>query len=57
MSPFDENALESALKIKDGRECRITVLSAGRTLPKAVLQKALAAGADEVVAVEDAQFE
>ena len=57
MSPFDENALESALKIKDGRECKITVLSAGKALPKAVLQKAFAAGADEVVAVEDIQFE
>jgi electron transfer flavoprotein beta subunit len=55
--PFDENALESALRIKDSRECRITILSAGKTLPKAVLQKALAAGADEVVAVEDPQFE
>jgi electron transfer flavoprotein beta subunit len=56
-SPFDENALECALKIRDGRECKITVLSAGKALPKAVLQKALAAGADEVVALEDAQFE
>jgi electron transfer flavoprotein beta subunit len=56
-SPFDENALELALKIKDGRECKITVLSAGKALPKAVLQKALAAGADEAVAVEDGQFD
>jgi electron transfer flavoprotein beta subunit len=55
--PFDENALESALRIKDGRECKITVLAAGKTLPKAVLQKAVAAGADEVAAVEDPQFE
>jgi len=56
-SPFDENALESALRIKDSRECRVTVLSVGRALPKAVLQKALAAGADDAVAVEDPQFE
>ena len=56
-SPFDENALESALKIKDGQECKVTILSMGKTLPKAVLQKALAAGADEVIAIEDPQFE
>jgi electron transfer flavoprotein beta subunit len=55
--PFDENALESALRIKDNQECKITVLSVGKTLPKAVLQKTLAAGADEVVAVEDPRFE
>ncbi len=56
-SPFDENALESALRIKDGRECRITVLSVGKTLPKALLQKTLAAGADEAVAVDDPECE
>ena len=38
--PFDENALEAALKIKDQqKDCKITVLSMGKTLPKAVLQK------------------
>jgi electron transfer flavoprotein beta subunit len=56
-SPFDENALEWALRVKDGRECRVTVLSVGKALPKAVLQKAIAAGADEAVAVEDPLFE
>ncbi len=56
-SPFDENALEWALRVKDSRECRVTVLSAGKALPKAVLQKAIAAGADEALAVEDPRFE
>jgi electron transfer flavoprotein beta subunit len=56
-SPFDENALESALRIKDKHECKVTVLSLGKTLPKAVLQKALAAGADEAIAVEAPYFE
>lgn len=55
--PFDENALESALKIKGNRECRVSVLSLGKAIPKALLQKALAAGADEAIAVEDPQFE
>lgn len=56
-SPFDENALEAALKIKDGGDCKVTVLSIGKSLPKAILQKALAVGADEVVAVEDPEFD
>jgi electron transfer flavoprotein beta subunit len=55
--PFDENALEAALKIKDQVECKVTTLSVGKSLPKAVLQKALAAGADEAVAVESLEFE
>jgi electron transfer flavoprotein beta subunit len=56
--PFDENALEAALKIKDEqRDCKITVLSMGKTLPKAILQKALAVGADEVVGVEGPEFD
>lgn len=56
-SPFDENALESALKIKDQQKCNITILSMGKNLPKAVLQKALALGADEVIALDDPEFE
>jgi electron transfer flavoprotein beta subunit len=56
-SPFDENALESALKIKDRQECEVTILSLGKTLPTAILHKTLAAGADEVIVVEDPQFE
>jgi electron transfer flavoprotein beta subunit len=56
--PFDENALEAALKIKDQhKECKITVLSMGKMLPKAILQKALAVGADEVVGVEGPEFD
>jgi len=57
ISPFDEQALEAALRIKDQQECKITVLSIGKSLPRAVLKKVLAVGADEVVAVEDPEFE
>lgn len=56
-SPFDENALEAALKMKDLQDCRITVLCMGKSLPKAILQKALALDADEVIALEDPEFE
>jgi electron transfer flavoprotein beta subunit len=55
LSLFDENALEAALQIKDAHEegVKISVLSAGRRIAKPVMMKALAAGADELVTVED----
>jgi electron transfer flavoprotein beta subunit len=57
MSPFDENALEAALRIKDVHQSKITVLSLGRNLSKAVLRKSLAAGADELILLEDDAFD
>ena len=57
ISPFDENALEAALRIKDAHQTKITVLSLGQNLSKAVLRKSLAAGADELVLLEDNVFE
>ena len=59
LSLFDENALEAALRIKDAREdeVRITVISMGRRISNAVLQKALAVGADDLVKVEGEVFE
>jgi electron transfer flavoprotein beta subunit len=56
MSPFDENALEAALRIKDAHEAQITVLSMGQNLSKAVLRKSLAAGADNLILLEDDTF-
>jgi len=56
LSLFDENALEAALRVKESRpagEVTITVLSIGRRISTAVMQKALAAGADQLVKVED----
>jgi electron transfer flavoprotein beta subunit len=57
ISPFDENALEAALKIKDRQESKVTVLSLGKAVPRAILQKALAMGADEVIVIEGPEFE
>ena len=57
LSPFDENALEAALRIKDAHDSKITVLSAGRSLSKPVLMKSLAVGADELLLLEDSAFE
>ncbi len=59
MSLFDENALEAALRIKDAHKdsTKITVLSAGKRVPGAVMLKALAAGADELVKIEGPELE
>lgn len=57
MSPFDENALEAALRLKDTHQTKITVLSMGRNLSKAILRKSLAVGGDELVLLEDDVFE
>jgi len=60
LSLFDENGLEAALRIKDAhkdQDVKITVVSVGKKIANAVLQKALAVGADELVKVEDDAFE
>ena len=60
LSLFDENALEAALRVKEARterDVKITVISMGKRISNAVLQKALAVGADELVKVEDDNVE
>jgi electron transfer flavoprotein beta subunit len=57
LNPFDENALEAALKIKDSQNAEITVISMGRNLARPVLRKSLAVGADELILLEDDEFE
>ena len=55
LSLFDENALEMALRIKDVHPAGavVTVLSMGKRISNAVMLKALAAGADELLKIED----
>ena len=57
LNPYDENCLEAALRIKDSREASITVISLGTSVPKAVIKKSLAVGADELVVLEDPAFD
>ena len=57
LNPYDENSLEAALKIKEKQPCKITIISAGRSIPKAVIKKSLAVGADELILIEDEIFE
>jgi electron transfer flavoprotein beta subunit len=56
LNPYDENSLEAALKIKEAQPARITVVSAGRAVPRAVIKKSLAVGADDLIVVEDEVF-
>jgi electron transfer flavoprotein beta subunit len=57
LSPFDEQAVEAALRIKDTKGGTITILSLGSNLVRDVVKKPLAMGADELVLLEDAAFE
>ena len=57
LSAFDENALEAALRVKDTAGAKIIVLSLGNNLAKPVRKKTIAAGADELILLEDEAFE
>ncbi len=57
LNPYDENSLEAALRIKELHPSKVTVISLGSNLPKAVVKKCLAVGADDLVVLEDATFE
>jgi electron transfer flavoprotein beta subunit len=56
ISPFDENAVEAALKIKDARGGKITAVSMGANLLRDVVKKPLSMGADELILLEDEAF-
>jgi electron transfer flavoprotein beta subunit len=56
LNPFDENALEAALKMKDSQGASITVISMGRNIPKPVIKMSLATGADNLILLEDETF-
>jgi len=57
ISPFDENALEAAIRLKEEIGAKITVLSMGKKVSDTVLRKSLAAGADDLVLLQDDAFE
>ena len=58
MSPFDEQALEAALRIRESTgAARITAVSVGPESARGVLKHALAMGADEALLVSDALLE
>lgn len=57
ISPFDENALEAAGRLKDKHGCTVSLLSMGSKLSAAVFLKAIAVGVDESYLVEDPLLE
>ena len=57
ISPFDEQAVEAALRIKDKDGGKITVITLGNNLVRDVIKKPLSMGADELILLEDAAFE
>ena len=53
-NPFDQNALEAALQLKDAdKEVKVTLLSMGPDQAKDVLKEGLAMGADDAYLVSD----
>jgi electron transfer flavoprotein beta subunit len=56
VNPFDEQAVEAALRIKDKTGAKVTVLSLGNNLDRVVVKKPLHMGADELVLLEDEAF-
>jgi electron transfer flavoprotein beta subunit len=51
-SPYDEYALEEALRLKESRDAEVTAVAVGGDKAKAVLQGALALGVQEAVLVK-----
>ena len=56
VSPFDEQAVEAALRLKDTKGGKVTALSLGVTLQRDVIKKPLSMGADELILLEDPAF-
>lgn len=57
INPYDENALELALRIKERYGAVITVISMGQSLAQPILRKVLAAGADNLILLVDPLFQ
>lgn len=57
INPFDENAVEAALRVKDAKGGKITVLSMGTGFVPEVIKKPLTVGADELILIDDPALE
>ena len=53
ISPYDEYAMEEALRIRESRGGKVTAISAGKEEALTILRKCLAMGADEAVLIKD----
>ena len=57
LNPFDEQAVEAALRIKDKVAAKVTAVSLGKGLDRVVIKKPLFMGVDELILLEDEAFE
>jgi len=58
VSPYDEQAVEAALRIKDkDKTQKVSIISLGNGLVRDVVKKPLSMGADELILLEDPAFE
>jgi electron transfer flavoprotein beta subunit len=56
ISPFDEQAVEAALRVKDAKGGKISILSLGIGLLRDVVKKPLSMGADDLILLEDPAY-
>jgi len=56
INPFDENALEAALQLKESQGGTVTVITMGPPQASEALRTAVAMGADEAILVSDRAF-
>ena len=56
VNPFDKNALEAALQLKEKHGGKITVISMGPPQAKEALKECIAMGADEALLISDRAF-
>ena len=56
INPFDENAVEAALQLKQKYGGKVTVITMGPPQAKEALKQALAMGADDVILISDRAF-
>lgn len=58
INPFDEQAVEAALRIKDAKgEGKITAINIGRGKSRDILKHALSMGSDEAIIIDDEALE
>ena len=57
LSPYDEYAVEEALRLREAKTGKVTVFSLGPDEAQVILRKCLAMGVDEVVFIKDAAGE
>jgi electron transfer flavoprotein beta subunit len=56
INPFDENALEAAIQLKEKHDARVIVISMGPPQVEEALRQTIAMGADEIILVSDRAF-